>query len=86
MRPGFVPVNAGKVGSYAYGGYTNNVPSDKWIQVTHTFTLDKTGVYSLVIMNSGKPGGNVLIDDFVLTKGDAKIISSRKRAAANRRK
>ena len=83
--PGFVPVNAGKVGSYAYGEYTNNIPSDKWIQVTHTFTLDKTGVYSLVIMNSGKPGGNVLIDDFVLTKGDAKVIGSHKRAAARRK-
>lgn len=81
VRPGFVPVTDGKVGSYVYGEYTNDLTTDKWVQVTHTFDIPSTGTYSVVIMNSGKPGGNILIDDFVLMSGDTKVISSRRRAA-----
>lgn len=81
VRPGFVPVTNGAVGSYVYGEYTNDLTADKWVQVTHTFDIPSKGTYSLVIMNSKNPGANVLIDDFVLMKGDAKIISSRRRAA-----
>lgn len=80
VRPGFVPVTDGKVGSYVYGEYTNDLGSS-WVQVTYTFDIPTTGTYSLVIMNSKNPGAAVLIDDFVLMKGDAKIISSRRRAA-----
>lgn len=79
VRPGFVPVTNGAVGSYVYGDYTNDLGTD-WVQVTHTFDIPTTGIYSIVIMNSKNPGANVLIDDFVLMKGDAKVISSRRRA------
>ena len=81
VRPGFVPVTNGAVGSYVYGDYTNDLTTDKWVQVTHTFDIPTTGTYSLVIMNSKNPGASVLIDDFILMKGDAKVISSRRRAA-----
>lgn len=75
VRPGFVPVDAeGKVGSYVYGAYTNDLTTGTWVQVTHTFEIPTTGTYCLVIMNSKTPGANVLIDDFVLMKGETVII------------
>ena len=85
VRPGYVPVTDGKVGSYVYGDYVNDLTADKWVQVTHTFDIASDGVYSLVIMNSKNPGADVLIDDFVLMKGDTKVISSKRRAAARRK-
>lgn len=81
VRPGFVPVTDGAVGSYVYGDYTNNLTNDQWVQVTHTFDIPSDGTYSIVIMNSKSPGAAVLIDDFILMKGDTKVISSRRRAA-----
>lgn len=81
VRPGFVPVTDGAVGSYVYGDYVNDLTTDKWVQVTHTFDIPSNGTYSLVIMNSKNPGAAVLVDDFVLLKGDTKVISSRRRAA-----
>lgn len=68
VRPGFVPVTDGKVGSYVYGDYTNDIPAGTWTEVTHTFTLSAATTVNLVIMNPKKPGKNFLIDDFTITK------------------
>ena len=74
VRPGFVPVTDGKVGSYVYGDYTNNISNGEWVLVTHTFEITADGTYCLVIMNSKNPGADVLIDDFTLTMGSNVII------------
>lgn len=74
VRPGYVPVTDGKVGNYIYGDYVNDLTSTTWTKVTYKFTIDEEGTYSLVIMNSKKPGGNVLIDDFTLTLGSTSVI------------
>lgn len=74
VRPGYVPVADGKVGSYVYGDYVNNLKDSEWVKVTHTFTIAEDGTYCLVIMNSKTPGGDVLIDDFTLTLGSNTII------------
>lgn len=73
-RPGYVQVTDGKVGSYMYGDYTNNISNTEWTKITHNFTIASEGTYCLVIMNSGKPGGDLLIDDFTLTMGNTVII------------
>ena len=67
VRPGYVPVTDGKVGSYVYGDYTNDLTQSSWVLVTHEFTLNEETTLCLVVMNSKKPGANVLIDDFTLT-------------------
>lgn len=74
VRPGFVPVTDGKVGSYVYGEYTNNISNSEWVLVTHKFNIPSDGTYSLVIMNSKSPGADVLIDDFKLVFGGTVII------------
>lgn len=74
VRPGYVQVTDGKVGSYMYGDYTNNISNGEWVLVTHTFTIDTDGTYCIVIMNSKNPGADVLIDDFTLTMGSTVII------------
>lgn len=74
VRPGYVPVTDNKVGSYVYGDYVNDLTSSEWVQVTHNFSLTAKTNLSLVIMNSKTPGGDVLIDDFVLAKGSTVII------------
>ena len=70
VRPGYVPVADGKVGSYAYGEYANLTTG--WTQVTHEFTLDAETTLCLVVMNPKKSnyssGKDVLIDDATLTK------------------
>lgn len=68
VRPGYVPVTDGKVGSYMYGDYADGLPSGQWTLVTHTFTLDAKTTVNLVVMNPKKPGKNVLIDDFTIVK------------------
>ncbi|MBP3828930.1 MAG: hypothetical protein ILA06_01305 [Bacteroidaceae bacterium] len=68
VRPGFVPVTDGKVGSYVYGDYVNDLTPTEWVKVTHSFDITSTGIYCLVIMNSKNPGADVLIDDFTITK------------------
>ena len=71
VRPGYVPVADGKVGSYAYGDYAN-VSNTSWTQVTHEFTLDAETTVCLVVMNPKKSGyssgKDVLVDDATLTK------------------
>lgn len=74
VRPGYVPVTDGKVGNYIYGDYVNDLTNKTWTKVTYTFTIAEEGTYSLVIMNSKKPGGDVLIDDFTLTLGSTSVI------------
>ena len=74
VRPGYVPVTNGAVGSYTYGDYVNDITNSSWVEVTHTFDLTSDGVYSIVIMNSKNPGGDVLIDDLTLKMGDITII------------
>lgn len=74
VRPGYVPVTDGKVGNYIYGDYVNDLTSTTWTKVTYKFTITEEGTYSLVIMNSKKPGGHVLIDDFTLTLGSTSVI------------
>ncbi|MBQ0141940.1 MAG: carbohydrate binding domain-containing protein [Prevotellaceae bacterium] len=67
VRPGYVPVTDGKVGSYVYGNYTNDITDSEWIKVTHTFSLTSATTVNLVIMNP-KNCGNLLIDDYTITK------------------
>lgn len=71
VRPGYVPVTDGKVGSYQYGSYAN-VSNTSWTQVTHEFTLDAETTVCLVVMNPKKSdyssGKDVLVDDATLTK------------------
>lgn len=74
VRPGYVPVTDGKVGNYIYGDYVNDLTNTAWTKVTYKFTIAEEGTYSLVIMNSKKPGGHVLIDDFTLTLGSTSVI------------
>ena len=68
VRPGYVPVTDGKVGSYVYGEYTNDLSSEEWTEINHQFTLSAKTLVNLVIMNSKNPGANVLIDDYTITK------------------
>ena len=68
VRPGYTPVGAdGKVGSYVYGEYTNDLTTGQWVRVTHEFELGEATKLNLVIMVAKNPGGAVLFDDFVLT-------------------
>lgn len=73
VRPGYVPVTDGKVGSYAYGDYTNDLSNSAWTEVSHTFTLAEETTVSIVVMNSKSPGADVLIDDLTLTTSDGGI-------------
>ena len=74
VRPGYVPVTDGTVGSYVYGDYTNGLTNSEWTEVTHTFELAAETTVCVLIMNSKKPGLDVLIDDFTLTDGAGKAI------------
>lgn len=74
VRPGYVPVTDGKVGSYIYGNYVNDIKNTEWVKVTYSFTIATEGTYCLVVMNSKSPGGDVLIDDYTLTMGSTVII------------
>ena len=71
VRPGYVPVSDGKVGTYAYGEYAT-INDTGWTQVTHEFTLSSETTLCLVVMNPKKSnyssGKDVLVDDATLTK------------------
>jgi hypothetical protein len=73
VRPGYVPVNDGSVGSYVYGEYTNNISTTDWQLITHEFTLAEETTVSLVVMNP-KNCGSVLIDDASLTTSNGGIV------------
>ena len=72
--PGIVPVTDGKVGKYIYGNYVNELKNTEWKLVEQTLKAAEDGTYCFVIMNSGKPGGDILIDDFTVTFGSTAII------------
>lgn len=74
VQSGFVPVTEGKVGDYKYSGYINNISSTEWTLVEQELVIPSDGTYCIVIMNSKKPGGDVLIDDLTLTLGETVII------------
>ena len=67
VTQGYVPVSDGKVGSYVYGDYTDNLPAE-WTQITSSFELVEAKTVNLLIMNSKKGGKDLLIDDFSITK------------------
>ena len=71
VRPGYVPVKSGAVGSYGYGNYAD-INNNGWTKVTHEFTLSEETTVCLVVMNPKKSnysaGKDVLIDDATLTK------------------
>jgi hypothetical protein len=73
VRPGYVPVTDGKVGSYVYGEYTNDITSSTWQLITYEFTLTAETTVNLVVMNP-KNCGNLLIDDATLTTSDGSIV------------
>ena len=70
VRPGYVPVTDGTVGSYQYGDYATL--STSWQQVSYDFTLTAETTVCLVVMNPKKSnyssGKDILVDDAVLTK------------------
>ena len=73
VRPGFVPVEGGKVGTYVYGDYVNNLTTGEWTEVNYPFTLNGETTICLVVMNPKNPGANVLIDDVELTTSDGGV-------------
>lgn len=72
VRPGYVPVTDGKVGSYVYGSYVNNITTE-WQYVTQTIStqIASTMTGCPVIMVSKNPGGSVIIDDVTFTYSDS---------------
>lgn len=74
VQSGFVPVTEGKVGDYKYSGYINDISNTEWTLVEQELVIPADGTYCIVIMNSKKPGGDVLIDDLTLTLGETVII------------
>lgn len=73
VQSGFVPVTEGKVGDYKYSDI-NNISNTEWTLVEQELDIPSDGTYCIVIMNSKKPGGDVLIDDLTLTLGETVII------------
>lgn len=74
--PGYVAVNDGTVDSQNYN-YTKqyvNISNTEWTLVEQEMTIEKDGIYSIVIMNAKKPGAAVLIDDFTFSLGSTAII------------
>lgn len=67
VAPGYVPVVSGKVGTYVYGSYVNDLSTSTWSEVSYTFTLAAESTICLVVNNSKTPGMNVLVDDFTLS-------------------
>src|SRR5574344_807906 len=67
VAPGYVPVVSGKVGTYVYGSFVNDLSTSTWSEVSYTFTLAAESTICLVVNNSKTPGMNVLVDDFTLT-------------------
>lgn len=85
VRPGYAVVTNGSIGQndYHYGEYTNDITNTKWVEVSHSFTLDATTTINLVVMNPKNPGADVLIDDFTISKASS---SKARKASGARRK
>ena len=73
---GYVPItDAGAVGSYVYDPeYVNEITNKEWITKNYTFTLTEEKKICLVVMNSKKPGKDLLIDDASLKTEDGGIV------------
>lgn len=66
----------GKVsGDYKYDDYVNDLTNSSWIAKSYTFTLSVQQKICLVVMNSKKPGGDLLIDDASLKTSDGGIVN-----------
>lgn len=80
ITAGFVPVTNGTVGNYNYTKGSDgknkyyNLSASEWTQVNFTFTLSAQTTICPVVMISGNPGKNVLIDDYTLTTSDGGIV------------
>ncbi len=76
VNRGYVPINEdGKVGSYSYAGYVDNILNSSWTEVNHEFTLATDQKIALVIMNQKKnPAVDILIDDFSLTTTNGGLV------------
>lgn len=76
VQSGFVEISADNkpAGNYMYSGYINNISNTEWTLVEQELKIPTDGTYCIVIMNSKKPGGDVLIDDLTLTFGETVII------------
>lgn len=76
VQSGFVEISADNkpAGNYMYSGYINNISNTEWTLVEQELKIPTDGTYCIVIMNSMKPGGDVLIDDLTLTLGETVII------------
>ena len=76
VQSGFVEISADNkpAGNYMYSGYINNSSNTEWTLVEQELKIPTDGTYCIVIMNSKKPGGDVLIDDLTLTLGETVII------------
>ena len=76
IRLGYVPLGAdGKVGTYVYGDYTNDIATT-WVQVTFQFKLEAAATINLVAMNPKTDNKNqkfysdLIVDDASLTTTD----------------
>lgn len=76
VQSGFVEISADNkpAGNYMYSGYINNISNTEWTLVEQELKIPTDGTYCIVIMNSKKPGGDVLIEDLTLTLGETVII------------
>lgn len=76
VQSGFVEISADNkpAGNYMYSGYINDITNTEWKLVEQDLVIPSDGTYCIVIMNSRKPGGDVLIDDLTLTLGETVII------------
>lgn len=74
---GYVPIgDDGVIGGndYKYGDYANNLTNADWVVKSYTFTLLEQKKICLLVMNSKKPGGNLLVDDASLKTTDGGIV------------
>lgn len=76
VNSGFVEISAENkpAGNYVYSGYINDITNTEWKLVEQDLVIPSDGKYCIVIMNTKKPGGDVLIDDLTLTLGETFII------------
>ena len=74
---GYVPIgDDGVIGGndYKSGDYANDLTNADWVVKSYTFTLLEQKKICLLVMNSKKPGGNLLVDDASLKTTDGGIV------------
>lgn len=78
VRPGYVPVTEGKVGTYVYGKY-NSTTASEWTLVKDTIKLEAATTVCFVVMNPGDNADKnytskeLLVDDYTVTTTDGGI-------------